>query len=177
MKKFFLLIIFLFAIFFAHITFAKETAIPSNQPKAIEKTTDNRFDDFKKSQSQETDDLSNIIPEKKKDKKEVTFLDLVNALVIVIGLILATGWIYSKLSRINPENLLSGKFNKITENQFKIISSLQLGSGKSVHLIEINNKHLIVGATQNNINLLSEIEIKPETLTPDNIEKNKNSKS
>ena len=63
-----------------------------------------------------------------------------------------------KVKRINPEQLLSGKFNKLSENNFKIVSSLQLGAGKAIYLIEINNKQLIVGTTSTNVNLLAQMD-------------------
>ena len=112
---------------------------------------------FKNDKMEQDDNLSKIL-DKQQTKKEPTVLDVFNALVFVIFLILLTGWIYMKLKKINPEQLLSGNFKKLDRNNFKIISSLQLGAGKSIHLIEINNKQLIVGTTSNSVNLLAEME-------------------
>ena len=107
-------------------------------------------------QMDKKDDFSEILDEPQ--RKEPTILDIFNALVFVILLILVTGWIYMKIKKINPEQLLSGKFSKLTENSFKIISSLQLGGGKAIYLIEINNKQLIIGTTSSSVNLLAQMD-------------------
>ena len=93
-------------------------------------------------------------------KKEPSVLDVFTSLIFVIILIFIVGWIYAKLKKINPEQLFSGKFNKLDENNFKIVSSLQLGGGKSIHLIEINDKQLVVGTTSTNVNLLAQMDKK-----------------
>jgi flagellar biogenesis protein FliO len=94
---------------------------------------------------------------KNKSSGEPSFLNLMSSLSIVIILIFATGWIYAKLSRINANNLFAGKLNQISNNTFKIISTVQLGPNKTLHLIEINNKQLIIGCTQDKINLITEM--------------------
>jgi flagellar biogenesis protein FliO len=109
-----------------------------------------------------------VVDEPKTDKPDLTttgketyagpsFFNLISSLAIVIMLILITGWIYSKLSRINAENLFSGKLSQLKDNTFKIISTVQLGPNKTLHLIEINNKQLIIGCTQDKINLITEM--------------------
>ena len=120
---------------------------------------DKTFQNDKENASEEF----NGILEKQQDRKEPTVLDVFNSLIFVIMLILLTGWIYMKIKRINPEQLLSGKFNKLGENTFKIVSSLQLGAGKAIYLIEINEKQLIVGTTSNSVNLLAKMEKNEKT--------------
>ncbi len=98
-----------------------------------------------------------------KQHKEPSILDIFSSLIFVIILILLTGWVYMKIKKINPEQLLSGKFNKLNENNFKIVSSLQLGAGKAIYMIEINDKQLIVGTTSSSVNLLAQIDKKYES--------------
>lgn len=157
-----LVLIFTVCVGLFSTSYATETSKPEMQPLQIiqQDNTNKKYGELeKKVQSEEELDLSDILP-KKPEKKEPSILDIFNALIIVIGLILLTGWVYAKVKKINPENLLKGKFDKINENQFKIISSLELGGGKSVYLIEINDKQFIIGATQTSVNLISEIEKK-----------------
>ena len=122
-------------------------------------------------------DFSEIL--KKDDRKEPSVLDVFNALIFVIFLILLTGWIFMKVKKINPEQLLSGKFNKLSENNFKIVSSLQLGAGKAIYLIEINDTQLIVGTTASNVNLLAKMDKteKQEEIPKECIEKLFNSEN
>ena len=84
-----------------------------------------------------------------------------------------------KIKKINPEQLLSGKFNKLDDNNFKIISSLQLGAGKAIYLIEINDTQLIVGTTASNVNLLAKMDKteKQEEIPKECIEKLFNSEN
>ena len=112
---------------------------------------------FSQGEKQAKTEFADIL-NKTEDKKEPSVLDVFNSLIFVIMLILLTGWIYMKIKKINPEQLLSGKFNKLNENTFKIVSSLQLGAGKAIYLIEINNKQLIVGTTSSSVNLLAQID-------------------
>ena len=79
------------------------------------------------------------------------------SLGIVLFLILIFAWIYTRLKGINPNSLLTGKFSDMDMNKFKVLASSSLGQGKIIHLVEINGKQLVVGSTNNNINLLTEI--------------------
>ena len=82
-----------------------------------------------------------------------SLLNLVISMVLVIGLIYFTGWIYQKLNKINNSKL-KDKF--ADKNTFKIVSSLPLGSQKNLYAVEFNDKILVVGATQNNITILKD---------------------
>lgn len=82
-----------------------------------------------------------------------SLLNLVISMILVIGLIYLTGWIYQKLNKINQTKLT----DKLTEkNKFKVISSLPLGSQKNLYAVEFNDKILVVGATQNSITILKD---------------------
>lgn len=112
---------------------------------------------FKNPQFNKEENFSSVINTEEK-RKEPSIFRIFNSLIFVIFLILLTGWIYMKMKKINPEQLLSGKFNKLNENNFKIISSMQLGAGKAIYLIEINNKQLIIGTTASSVNLLAKMD-------------------
>jgi flagellar biogenesis protein FliO len=79
------------------------------------------------------------------------------SLMIVIVLIFLCAVVYNKLRGINPNALLSGKLQGMDINKFKVLASSSLGQGKLIHLVEINGKQLVVGSTNNSINLLTEI--------------------
>jgi len=79
------------------------------------------------------------------------------SLGIVLFLILAFAWLYGKVKGISPNAGLLGKFGDADMNKFKVLATSTLGQGKIIHLVEINGKQLVVGSTNNNINLLTEI--------------------
>lgn len=100
----------------------------------------------------------------KGDSDMPSILNLVLSMVIVIGLIYVTGWIYQKLNKINRKKLLN--HDLIEKNSFNVISSLPLGQQKNLYAVEINNKILVLGATAQNISMLKEFD-KDENLEID----------
>ncbi|OGH95745.1 MAG: hypothetical protein A2039_07390 [Candidatus Melainabacteria bacterium GWA2_34_9] len=86
-----------------------------------------------------------------------TFLRTISSLFIVLLLILAFAWVYARVKGINPTAILTGKFSEKDLNKFNVLSTSTLGQGKDIHLVEINGKQLVIGSTNNNINLLTEI--------------------
>lgn len=97
----------------------------------------------------------------KHDNYEPNYFTLIFGLIIVICLIYFTGYFYQKLvgvnSKINKKANDDNDFNKV-----KIISATPLGQGKNIYVVEVKNKHLVIGATDNQINLLKEFEINEE---------------
>ena len=162
LKKIFITFLFILLVSSTFACFNNVEAKPVVQSLKVEQdskkayTYGNLEKEFSKSDSKENENFANVLDEA--DKHEPSILKIFNSLIFVILLILLTGWVYMKIKKINPEQLLSGKFNKLGENNFKIISSLQLGAGKSIYLIEINNKQLIVGTTASSVNLLAQMD-------------------
>jgi len=78
------------------------------------------------------------------------------SLAIVIGLIYLTAFIYKRLSRFNATKF--SKENKPDLNKFKLVSSQPLGANKTLHVVEINGKYLVLGSTANSINLIKEFD-------------------
>ena len=79
------------------------------------------------------------------------------SLAIVIGLIYLTAWIYKNLNKFNTQKF-SQKTTESEINKFKLVSAQSLGANKSLNVVEINNKYLVLGVTQHNINLLTEFD-------------------
>lgn len=85
-------------------------------------------------------------------------LHIIIALILVIALMYVTSWIYMKLNLINKKS-----FSKLDKqlgelNKFKIISTLPLGQNRNIHIIEVNNKYLMIGSTSSNISLIKEFD-------------------
>lgn len=87
-----------------------------------------------------------------------SLLNLVVSMILVIGLIYVTGWIYTKLNQINRDKLNRFNVKDSAANKFKILHSMPLGQQRHVYSVEINGKVLIIGSTPSHINLLKEFD-------------------
>lgn len=92
----------------------------------------------------------------KNQSNEPNVMSILFSLIFVIFLIYITGIIYSKLNVVGAktvkEHLRNSNLNKAV-----VISTTQLGQNKNLHVIEINDKCYLIGATPNSINLLKEL--------------------
>ena len=69
-----------------------------------------------------------------------------------------TGYFYQKLIGVNSKiNKKTNDFNDLYK--VDIISTTSLGQGKFIYVVEINGKCLVLGATENQINLLREFDL------------------
>lgn len=91
----------------------------------------------------------------KHDAYEPNYLTMIFGLIFVIFLIYLTGFFYQKLiglgSKINKKALKKSSLNKVN-----ILSSVPLGRGKNIYVVNVNGKNLVLGATENQITLLRE---------------------
>lgn len=106
-------------------------------------------------------DKDQPVVEVKKDEGP-SALTIFGSLASVIGLILISGWLYSEMNNVNIKKFAT-KTEDNNSNKFKIISTQHLGPNRSMHLIEIANKRLIIGITPNNINLIADITEKTQS--------------
>ena len=163
-KKIFICIIFSLFIFnISTVAYAERKELKPLKIEQQQAQKEYKYGTFEKNfnnpaLNDEEDSFAEKLNTAHKKEQEPSLLRVFNSLIFVIVLIFIVGWIYAKLKKINPEQLFSGKFNKLDENNFKIVSSLQLGGGKSIHLIEINNKQLVVGTTSTSVNLLAQMD-------------------
>lgn len=93
----------------------------------------------------------------KTHSNEPSFLTIVFALLFVVFLIYITGLIYSKLNIVGAKTVQSQLKNHDL-SRVVVLSTTQLGPAKNLHVIELNGKRFLIGATQNSINLLKELE-------------------
>lgn len=83
-------------------------------------------------------------------------LTLIGALVIVVPLIFVAIWLINLFYKGGDSMGLKNISSMGGGNKFKILSSTSLGQGKSIHLVEIRGRQLVVGCTNNSINILTE---------------------
>ncbi len=88
--------------------------------------------------------------------KDPSLASIVSALLIVIFLIYITGIIYSKLNAVGSKAARE-QFKNYDLNKAIVLSTTQLGQNRNLHVIEINDKCYLIGATPNSVNLIKEL--------------------
>jgi len=84
-------------------------------------------------------------------------LDLMVKLIVVLGV--AYGAIYALRGLMNRQGLLTGG-----RGNLKVLESAALGPNRSIHLVRVGGKVIVVGSTQEQITTLAEV-TEPEELT------------
>lgn len=92
----------------------------------------------------------------KNNAHEPGFGSIVFALIVVISLIYVTGLIYSKLNIVGAKTVQE-QLRNYDLSKVVVVSTTQLGQGKNLHVIELNNQRYLIGATLNSINLIKEL--------------------
>lgn len=87
---------------------------------------------------------------------EPSILSVVFSLVIVILLIYVTGIIYAKLNNAGLKTLKK-QIGDNTDSKVAVISTTALGTNKSLHVVELGGKRLLLGASVNGINLIKDL--------------------
>lgn len=87
---------------------------------------------------------------------EPNIFSIIFALGFVIFLIYITGLIYSKLNVVGAK-AVKEQLKNYELTKAVILSTTQIGQGKNLHVIEVNNNHYLIGATQNSINLIKDL--------------------
>ncbi len=90
-----------------------------------------------------------------KDNHKPDFLHALFSLIIVIGLIYLTGFIYQKLIKFNSKFIKKESDDK-NSLEIKVVNCISLGQNKYLHTIEHNDKYLLIASTPQNITLLKE---------------------
>ncbi len=83
---------------------------------------------------------------------EPNYFSLFFGLFVVIGLVYLTSYIYQKLIKVKVTPQETNPYN------IEILSTTSLGQNKSLHVVKTNGKYCLIGATQNNITFLKDIE-------------------
>lgn len=87
---------------------------------------------------------------------EPNYMSIILALFFVVALIYITGVIYSKLNIVGAKTVQE-QLKNYDLSRVIILSTTQLGQNKNLHVIEINKKRYLIGATPNSINLIKEL--------------------
>lgn len=90
-----------------------------------------------------------------------SFIRSIMALSFVLGLIFLAAYFFKKITGLKSYGGFNARRNRVVIQQ---VGTMPLGDKKFLSVIEIQGKHYFIGITQTSINMLSEIQLEPETV-------------
>lgn len=103
--------------------------------------------------------------------QEPNLVSIVFSLIFVVLLIYATGIIYAKLNKLGL-NTLKKQMGDGNNSHVSVISTTPLGNNKSLHVVELDGKRMLIGASTNSIHLIKDL----GTFPPEEFEEGEYSK-
>ncbi len=95
---------------------------------------------------------------------ETSFFTVIGALAFVIALIFLTGFIYTKLNVVGSNLAKKSRQNDL-EDKVLVLSSTHLNNNQTLHVVEVNGKKMLLGATQSSVTVLKDLgEAKENTI-------------
>lgn len=88
--------------------------------------------------------------------QEPNLVSIVFSLIFVVLLIYATGIIYAKLNKLGL-NTLKKQMGEGSNSHVSVISTTPLGNNKSLHVVELDGKRMLIGASTNSIHLIKDL--------------------
>ena len=88
--------------------------------------------------------------------QEPNILSVILSLVFVILLIYATGIIYAKLNKVGYKTLKK-QIADSDNSRVSVISTTPLGNNKTLHVVELDGKRMLIGASNNSIDLIKDL--------------------
>lgn len=87
---------------------------------------------------------------------EPSIISVVLSLVFVILLIYVTGILYAKLNKVGLKTMRSQQ-GDFARSQVSVISTTQLGNNKTLHVVELDGKRMLIGASSGAIQLIKDL--------------------
>lgn len=87
---------------------------------------------------------------------EPSIISVVLSLLFVVLLIYMTGIIYAKLNRAGF-NTLKKQQGDFAKSHVSVISTTQLGNNKTLHVVELDGKRMLIGASAGAIQLIKDL--------------------
>lgn len=87
---------------------------------------------------------------------EPNFLSVLISLIVVILLIYATGIIYAKLNKLGFRTF-KNQAGSSDPSKASVISTTPLGNNKTLHVVELDGKRMLIGASANGIHLIKDL--------------------
>lgn len=87
---------------------------------------------------------------------DTNIFTVLGSLTFVVALIYLTGIIYTKLNVFNSN--IAKKNKKFDfEDKVLVLSTTSLGNNKSLSVVEVNGKKMLIGVTQNSVTVLKDL--------------------
>ena len=80
----------------------------------------------------------------------------INSLIFVVLLIYATGIIYAKLNKLGLVTLKK-QMGENANSHVSVVSTTPLGNNKSLHVVELDGKRMLIWASTNSIHLIKDL--------------------
>lgn len=87
---------------------------------------------------------------------EPSVVSVVLSLFFVILLIYLTGIIYAKLNRVGFKTIKRQQGN-LSRSHVSVLSTTQLGNNKTLHVVELDGKRMLIGASSGAIQLIKDL--------------------
>ena len=87
---------------------------------------------------------------------EPSVISVVLSLLFVVVLIYLTGVIYAKLNKVGFKTLRRQQ-GDISSSQVTVLSTTALGSNKTLHVVELDGKRMLIGASSGAIHLIKDL--------------------
>lgn len=87
---------------------------------------------------------------------EPSIISVVLSLLFVIVLIYLTGIIYAKLNKVGVK-ALKRQQGDYARSQVSVVSTTQLGNNKTLHVVELDGKRMLIGASSTAIQLIKDL--------------------
>ena len=97
---------------------------------------------------------------------EPNLISVVFSLLFVIILIYLTGVIYTKLNNVGIKTLK--KQQEFNKSHVSVVSTTQLGNNKTLHVVELDGKRMLIGASSTAIQLIKDLGSVSEGIGDDN---------
>ena len=88
--------------------------------------------------------------------QEPNLISVVFSLLFVVLLIYATGIIYSKLNKLGLDTMKK-QMGSANSSKVAVISTTPLGSNKTLHVVELDGKRMLIGASASSIDLIKDL--------------------
>lgn len=87
---------------------------------------------------------------------EPNLISVVFSLIIVVLLIYLTGIIYAKLNRVGFKTMKKQQ-GDLGRSYVSVVSTTQLGNNKTLHVVELDGKRMLIGASSSAIQLIKDL--------------------
>ena len=87
---------------------------------------------------------------------EPSIISVVLSLIFVVLLIYVTGILYAKLNKVGF-NTLKRQQGDMAKSHVAVISTTQLGNNKTLHVVELDGKRMLIGASPGAIQLIKDL--------------------